>query len=72
MSIDSSSQENMLNLKFHYTRRMADILRDEAEAEHKIQMEKDLIRKAAEEAHNKKYAIVEKIRKEIAAKDVAA
>ena len=72
MSIDSSSQENMLNLKFHYTRRMADILRDEAEAEHKIQMEKELIRKAAEEAHNKKYAIVEKIRKEIAAKDVAA
>lgn len=62
----------MLNLKFHYTRRMADILRDEAEAEHKIQMEKELIRKAAEEAHNKKYAIVEKIRKEIAAKDVAA
>ena len=62
----------MLNLKFHYTRRMADILRDEAEAEHKIQMEKDLIRKAAEEAHNKKYAIVEKIRNEIAAKDVAA
>ena len=51
---------------------MADILRDEAEAEHKIQTEKELIRKAAEEAHNKKYAIVEKIRKEIAAKDLAA
>ena len=35
-SIDSAemlSKEAMLTLKFHYTRRMADILREEAERE---------------------------------------
>ena len=51
-----------MTLKFHYTRRMADILREEAEREHRIQMEQEEIRRAAEEAHRKKYAIVEKIK----------
>lgn len=60
---------NVLTLKFHYTRRMADILREEAEREHRIQMEQEEIRMAAEEAHRKKYAIVEKIKMEIAAKE---
>ena len=38
-SIDSAemlSKEAMLTLKFHYTRRMADILREEAEKEKRI------------------------------------
>lgn len=41
---------------------MAELLREEAEREHRIQMEQEEIRKAAEEAHRKKYAIVEKIK----------
>ena len=60
---------NVLTLKFHYTRRMADILREEAEREHRIQMEQEEIRRAAEEAHRKKYAIVERIKQEMAAKE---
>ena len=59
----------VLTLKFHYTRRMADILREEAERENRIQMEQEAVRKAAEEAHRKKYAIVEKIKQEMAAKE---
>ena len=58
-----------MTLKFHYTRRMADILREEAEREHRIQMEQEEIRRAAEEAHRKKYAIVERIKQEMAAKE---
>lgn len=64
-------KDAMLTLKFHYTRRMADILREEAEKEKRIQAEKEAIRKAAEEAHRRKYAIVEQIKKEIAAKEAA-
>ena len=55
-SVDSAealkqASKASLTLKFHYTRRMADILREEAEKEHRIQMEKEAIRQAAEEAH---------------------
>ena len=35
-------------LKFHYTRRMADILREEAFKERRIQMERDAIKQAEE------------------------
>lgn len=61
----------MLTLKFHYTRRMADILREEAERERRIQIEKEAILAAEQEAHKQKYAIVEKIRAEMAAKEAA-
>ena len=37
-------KDAMLTLKFHYTRRMADILREEAEKEKRIQAEKEAIR----------------------------
>ena len=73
-SLESQGMANvkgasLLTLKFHYTRRMADILREEAEREHRIQMEQEEIRRAAEEAHRKKYAIVERIKQEMAAKE---
>lgn len=55
----------MLTLKFHYTRRMADILKEDAIKERRIQMEKEAVRKAEEEAHRQKYAIVEKIKEEM-------
>ena len=73
-SIDSAemlSKEAMLTLKFHYTRRMADILREEAEREQRIQAEKDAQRAEEEEAHRRKYAIVEQIKEEMAAKEAA-
>ena len=58
-----------LTLKFHYTRRMADILKEEAEREHRILMEQEAVTREAEEAHRKKYAIVEKIKMEMKAKE---
>ena len=58
-----------MTLKFHYTRRMADILREDAEREARIAAEQEEIRLAAEEAHRKKYAIVERIKLEMAAKE---
>ena len=73
-SIDSAEmlgKDAMLTLKFHYTRRMADILREEAEKEKRIHAEKEAIRKAEEEAHRRKYAIVEQIKQEMAAKEAA-
>lgn len=48
---------------------MADILREEAERENRIQMEQEAVRLAAEEAHRKKYAIVERIKQEMTAKE---
>ena len=50
---------------------MADILREEAERERRIQIEKEAILAAEQEAHKQKYAIVEKIRAEMAAKEAA-
>lgn len=50
---------------------MADILREDAEREKRLQQEKEAIQRAEEEAHRKKYAIVEKIKSEIAAKEAA-
>ena len=61
----------ILALKFHYTRRMADILREEAEREARIQAEEEAIQRAKDEAYRKKYAIVEKIKVEMAAKEAA-
>ena len=58
-----------VTLKFHYTRRMADILRDEAERERANEAQKERIRQEEEEAHRRKYAIVEQIKAEIAEKD---
>ena len=52
------SNRPIVALKFHYTRRMAHILREEAERESRIQMEKEAVRAAEEEAYNTKYAIV--------------
>ena len=74
-SLRDSTESHDLNkrpfvsLKFHYTRRMADILREEAERERRVQMEKEAIKAEEEEAHRKKYAIVEKIKAEMAAKE---
>ena len=65
------AKATMLTLKFHYTRRMADILREEAENRARIQAEKEAIEAAAAEAHRKKYAIVERIKGEMAAKEAA-
>ena len=48
---------------------MADILREDAEREARIAAEQEEIRLAAEEAHRKKYAIVERIKLEMAAKE---
>lgn len=56
-------------LRFHYTRRMADILKEEAERERIIKEQQERIRLEEEEAHRRKYAIVEKIRAEMAARD---
>ena len=56
-SIESGNPESrqkasqIVQLKFHYTKRMADILREEAENERRIQAEKEAIRAAQEEAH---------------------
>ena len=58
-----------MTLKFHHTRRMADILREDAEREARSAAEQEEIRLAAEEAHRKKYAIVERIKLEMAAKE---
>ena len=41
---------------------MANTLREEAEKEERIRKEKEAIRLAEEEAHRRKYAIVEKIK----------
>jgi len=59
-------------LKFHYTRRMADILKEEAEKERRVQKEKEAVRRAEEEAYRQKYAIVEKIREEMRQKEAAS
>ena len=48
---------------------MADILKEEAERERRIQAEKEAIRQAEEEAHRRKYAIVERIKEEMAEKE---
>ena len=48
---------------------MADILKEEAEREHRILMEQEAVTREAEEAHRKKYAIVEKIKMEMKAKE---
>ena len=50
---------------------MADVLKSEAEQEARMQAEKAAVQRAAEEAHRKKYAIVEKIKGEMAAKEAA-
>ena len=56
-SIESANPEGrqkasqIVHLKFHYTKRMADILREEAENERRVQAEKEAIRAAEEEAH---------------------
>jgi len=65
------NKAQVLTLKFHYTRRMAGILREEAERERQIQMDLETLRQEKEDAHNKKYAIVERIKMEMAAKDAA-
>lgn len=64
-----SKQKSLISLKFHYVRRMADILREQAQKEKRIEEEKEELRLAAEEAHRKKYAIVEKIKQEMAIKE---
>ena len=48
---------------------MANTLREEAENEERIRREKEAIILAEEEAHRRKYAIVDKIRQEMAIKD---
>lgn len=68
-SAEMVRQKPLLSLKFHYIRRMADILREEAEKERRIQDEKEARRLAEEEAYRKKYAIVEKIKQEMAIKE---
>ena len=58
-STDMLAKEPILTLKFHYTRRMADILREDSEKEQRLQAEREAVRQAEEDAHRRKYAIVE-------------
>lgn len=48
---------------------MANTLREEAEQAERIRKEKEAIKVAEEEAHRRKYAIVEKIKHEMAIKE---
>ena len=48
---------------------MANTLREEAEQAERIRKEKEAIKLAEEEAHRRKYAIVEKIKQEMAIKE---
>ena len=78
-SIESAaSKENLgkdpqlISLRFHYTRRMALILREEEEIARKAFEEKERKRLEAEEEHRRRYAIVEKIKLEMAEKEATA
>ena len=51
---------------------MADILREEEEKARKAFEEKERIRQEAEEEHRRRYAIVEKIKLEMAEKEATA
>ena len=71
-SVQSISKGKIeITIRFHYTRRMADILREEAERERAIKEQKERLRIEAEEEHRRKYAIVDKIRAEMEARDAA-
>ena len=59
----------LISLRFHYTRRMAGILREEEEKARREFEEKERIRLEAEEEHRRRYAIVEKIKVQIAEKE---
>ena len=59
----------VLCIKFYYTRRMADILKEEAEKERLLAEERESKRLADEEARRKKYAIVERIKEEMRIKE---
>lgn len=68
----TSKEPQLVSLRFHYTRRMADVLRDEAEQARREQEEIDRKQAEAEEAHRRKYAIVERIKEEMTVKENTA
>ena len=70
-SVDSALSINnrKFQLKFHYTRRMAEILRQEAEKEARLRQEQERIQAEEDEKRRKKYEIVDKIRAEIEFRD---
>ena len=68
-SLASGDGNQLLKLRFHYTRRMADIIREEEEKARKAFESAERKRIEAEEEHKRRYAIVEKIKVEMAQKE---
>ena len=67
-----SKEPQLVSLRFHYTRRMADVLREDAEKARREQEELERQKAEEEEAHRRKYAIVEKIKGEMTIKENTA
>ena len=58
-----------VTFKFYYTRRMAAILAEEAEKARVLEEEKERQRQLDEDEHRRRYAIVERIKVEMAEKE---